>query len=165
MVIEKVDSSTIDKLSRVAEDTYLDSVYQKRITEMIEHDQLAVFAALESDHYIGRVSLWLAPVDEELPRKKYPGVPFVNALEVRKEFRQNGVATRLLNALENDVRARGLYSIALGVEPENTAAINLYKKLGYKLTGDIYQSCWEEANKDGSTKQVCVDCQLMLKEV
>ncbi len=162
MIVESITQSNICDIDKVSVETKLDPLYKRRITAMIKNDDLVLFAARHSGVYVGRVSLWLAPVDEALPREKYPGVPFINALEVKKSYRKQGIATKLINALEEEVIARGIHSIALGVEPDNAAAIALYKKLGYEFTGDIYESCWEEES-DGEAKRVCVECKLMLK--
>lgn len=164
VTIVKVDGSHLGSLEAVAEDTNLDSVYKTRITGMIQRDELVLFAAQLEDVYIGRVSLWLAPVGEELPRLKYPGVPFVNALEVTSEYRKRGVALQLMEALEAEVKERGGTRVALGVEPDNHAAIRLYEKLGYVFDGESYESCWDEDGENGP-KRVCVTTQLMSKEL
>lgn len=164
MGIEKIDATNLELLEEVEADTDLDKVYKARITGMIQRDELVMFAAKLEDKYIGRVSLWLAPVDEELPRQKYPGVPFVNALEVLEAHRKKGVAQQLMGALEDEVRRRGKSRVALSVEPDNPPAIHLYEKLGYVFDGSEYESCWDEEGESGA-KRVCVMTQLMVKEL
>jgi len=57
----------------------------------------------------------------------------VDILEVcvREDFRRIGVASKLLAALEKEVKARGATTLFLEVNEYNRPAKALYKKLGY----------------------------------
>jgi ribosomal protein S18 acetylase RimI-like enzyme len=59
-----------------------------------------------------------------------------------------GIATMLIEAAEQRVRARGLAFAALGVEDDNPRARRLYERLGYQATGRQYAS-WEYEDDDG----------------
>ena len=48
-----------------------------------------------------------------------------------KSYRQQGVATALLDAIEPLAKQCGIEKIVLDVKANNTSAINLYKKQGY----------------------------------
>lgn len=60
---------------------------------------------------------------------------FVFDLEVEPEFRRQGHATAALRELERLVRDLGLSDIALHVFRRNTGAQQLYRNLGYDVTG------------------------------
>lgn len=55
---------------------------------------------------------------------------FIKDLAVAPHCRGKGVATKLLEAIFEDFRKRGLTKVCLKVHPENLAAIALYEKAG-----------------------------------
>jgi ribosomal protein S18 acetylase RimI-like enzyme len=59
-----------------------------------------------------------------------------------------GIATMLIGAAEQRVRARGLAFAALGVEDDNPRARRLYERLGYQASGRRPAS-WEYEDDDG----------------
>lgn len=59
-----------------------------------------------------------------------------------------GIATMLIGAGEQRVRARGLTFAALGVEDDNQRAYRLYQRLGYQAVGRQHAS-WEVEDDDG----------------
>ena len=59
-----------------------------------------------------------------------------------------GIATMLIGAGEQRVRARGLAFAALGVEDNNPRARRLYQRLGYQAAARQHTS-WEYQDDDG----------------
>jgi ribosomal protein S18 acetylase RimI-like enzyme len=59
-----------------------------------------------------------------------------------------GIATMLIGAAEQRVRARGLAFAALGVEDDNARARRLYERLGYHASGRLPAS-WEYEDEEG----------------
>ena len=59
-----------------------------------------------------------------------------------------GIATMLIAAAEQRVRARGLAFAALGVEDDNPRARRLYERLGYQAS-DRRPASWEYEDDDG----------------
>jgi len=53
-------------------------------------------------------------------------------LDTKPEFRGQGLATKILNSLYDDISHNTNKGIYLFVKVDNENAINLYKKLGYK---------------------------------
>jgi len=62
-----------------------------------------------------------------------------------------GIATMLIGAGEQRVRARGLAFAALGVEDNNPRARRLYQRLGYQAAGCQHAS-WEIEDDDGTLR-------------
>ena len=60
-----------------------------------------------------------------------------------------GIATMLIGAGEQRVRARGLGFLALGVEDNNPRARRLYQRLGYQPAGR-QQASWETEDDTGA---------------
>jgi RimJ/RimL family protein N-acetyltransferase len=56
---------------------------------------------------------------------------------VERAWRGRGVGTRLVEAAIEWARERGLHKLTLSVFPHNTAAIGLYRKLGFVEEGRL----------------------------
>ena len=78
-------------------------------------------------HAVGM--LWFA-----IKQKFDAQVAYVYDLAVWPEHQRQGHATRAFQALEDEVRRRGLHGIALHVFGHNTGARALYARLGYSPT-------------------------------
>jgi len=59
-------------------------------------------------------------------------------LAVRPEVQQSGVGSALLSDLILHVQARGLRNITLNTQANNTASLALYRKFGFRLSGEEY---------------------------
>ncbi|MEM3640685.1 MAG: ribosomal protein S18-alanine N-acetyltransferase [Candidatus Bathyarchaeia archaeon] len=58
-------------------------------------------------------------------------------LDVSPTHRQKGIAQRLLLEIEKIFKGKGVKECRLEVREDNIAAINLYRKLGYKKVGKL----------------------------
>lgn len=57
---------------------------------------------------------------------------YIYDLAVAKEFRRRGIATQLIDYLKNIAQARGAWVIFVQADLEDTAAVQLYSKLGIR---------------------------------
>lgn len=73
--------------------------------------------------------LWLS-ADTQIPE----AVCFIYDLFVEESFRRSGIATEAMRQLEKEASLLGLRGLALHVFGHNTAARDLYQKLGYEIT-------------------------------
>jgi aminoglycoside 6'-N-acetyltransferase I len=55
---------------------------------------------------------------------------FVNEVGTRDAWQRRGIARALMARLMEEARAKGCKGIWLGTEPDNTAALGLYRSLG-----------------------------------
>jgi GNAT superfamily N-acetyltransferase len=86
------------------------------------------------DRYLGYGSLlWSS---QYAPFREL-GIPEIQDLVVSESWRNHGIATSLIRALEGQARARGCNQIGLGVGlyADYGPAQRLYMKLGYRLHG------------------------------
>lgn len=70
---------------------------------------------------------------------------WVGTVHTADDFRRIGVATALLREVERILAAGGNLEVALWVATENTAAVELYEKRGYrrhKIVARIGEECW-----------------------
>ena len=58
----------------------------------------------------------------------------IESLAVAPAYRNRGIGTRLLAALEERLAADGVHDLVLGALPGNLAAIRLYERHGYRPT-------------------------------
>src|SRR3989449_9066139 len=62
----------------------------------------------------------------------------VLSIGVAPKARRRGIATRMMQAAEAIGRERGVSTIRLEVSTRNLAAIELYRRLGYRTDGVLY---------------------------
>ena len=62
----------------------------------------------------------------------------VLSVGVNPQARRRGIATRMMRAAEAIGRERGVSTIRLEVSTRNFAAIELYRRLGYRTDGVLY---------------------------
>jgi ribosomal protein S18 acetylase RimI-like enzyme len=58
---------------------------------------------------------------------------YLSNVSVYPEFRSFGIGTKLLTAVEEEVRSIGKKRVVLHAEVRNTRAVSLYERLGYKI--------------------------------
>ena len=64
--------------------------------------------------------------------RKGSRVAGIETINIDPQYRKKGVALRLLNAAEVDMKKKGIKKIRLEVSSTNHAAINLYKNAGFQ---------------------------------
>ena len=87
-------------------------------------------------------------------RARFSDCAEVNHLQVRPGFRGRGTGTAILLVAEQLVRAQGGSKIAVSVDPSNTGASRLYRRLGYAPTGvtDVCEYTWFDVDGHGHTE-------------
>ena len=95
---------------------------------------------------------WDGPSLDE-PRK-HIRVPTVEDVYVLSEWRNQGIATRMLTTCEEYIHKKGLAQLGLAVSIDNTAALKLYEKAGYQHVQEI--PIFYDVQADGSTLTQCI---------
>lgn len=143
--IREIKENEIDKL----EDMLYEAVYQPDENNLIPRDVIKVpkvyayineFGALNDDYCLvadlnGSIigAVWVriisgiikgyGNIDNETPEF---------AISLFKEYRNQGIGSRLMNQMINDLRKRGYKQTSLSVQKENYA-VRLYKKVGFEI--------------------------------
>jgi len=86
------------------------------------------FVALDGDKVVGWCDATSSP-RTALAHHATVGMGIIDG------YRQQGIGTRLLSAVIESARAKGLHHLYLGVYRQNVLAQTLYKKLGFVETG------------------------------
>ena len=108
-----------------------------------------VYYAVKEDRVIG----WCDVFPEDNPRQNHRGSLGMGLLP---EFRGKGIGAQLLKACLAHAKTFGLEKVELNVYTTNTAAIALYKKIGFVQEGHI--------KKYRKLDGVYYDCLLMAME-
>lgn len=96
-------------------------------------------------------------------RDAFPNVVEFTHLQVRDEFRRQGVGSRLIAAAEDEAVAEGKLKLAVGVSDDNPDAERLYLRLGYQLT-EVHDVCeYDWIDEIGDTRHEVERNQLLLK--
>ena len=95
----------------------------------------------------------------------HPDIPDLQSVRVDPAFQGQGIGTRLFEAAEIIVRARGLRHLSLSVGAENLGARRLYERLGFRVTSEPYQDAWQYVNARGEIVPVTETVLDMIKEL
>ena len=87
------------------------------------------------------------------------------ALDVGAAFRRQGIGTALVKTVEAVATDRGLEAINLEVAIDNTDAIRLYERLGFRVCGDPVMDHWQRRREDGTDELIEVESFVMVKEL
>ena len=87
------------------------------------------------------------------------------ALDVGKQFRNRGVGTALIGAVEAAAICLSLNEVNLEVSVDNVDATRLYKCLGYRCLPDTVTDSWDELDDHGNRRTVEASSWIMFKQV
>lgn len=102
---------------------------QRLMLEQIEKaDNSTIFVAVEKDVLVG----YLIVIGEKAIRKKHSAYLVIGILE---KYRGKGIGTKLFEQLNAFADNHQIGRLELTVVTENTAAVSLYKKMGFEIEG------------------------------
>lgn len=61
---------------------------------------------------------------------------YIYGFRVQEQFRNQGIGTRIMYTIEDDLKKRGFRQVTLNVGKDNQDARRFYDRLGYKMAGD-----------------------------
>ncbi|GER41563.1 acyl-CoA N-acyltransferases-like protein [Striga asiatica] len=70
----------------------------------------------------------------------------ITKLAVKENFRRQGLGEALLQAAIEKCKSRNIHRISLHVDPSRTAAVSLYKKLGFQV--DCLVECYYSSDRN-----------------
>jgi ribosomal protein S18 acetylase RimI-like enzyme len=89
---------------------------------------------------------------------------YIYALRVMVPFQGHGLGTRLIQAAEAAMLARGCHWATIAVAKDNAGALRLYERLGYHAFDDD-PGCWSYADPDGRRHHVNEPSWIMHKQL
>ena len=94
-----------------------------------------------------------------------PGSLRMFALDMGAAFRNRGVGTALIGAVEAIAADMNLNEVNLEVSVENVGAVRLYECLGYRRLSEQVIDRWDELDEDGISRTVVTRSWLMTKRI
>jgi ribosomal-protein-alanine acetyltransferase len=131
----KIETATIkvlDLLYKIEEQCFDEEAFSKRQISYLLTDYSTIALAAKTNNYI--VGFVIAQVETD-----DTDFGHIITLNITPNFRHKGIATQLLNEIENLLKQRGINECRLEVREDNRAAIKLYHKLGYQTIGKLDQ--------------------------
>lgn len=94
--------------------------------------------ALQNEQLAGFLFAFPVEPDEEFPselKNEFTNSLYIAEVVVGAEFRERGIATKMLEEMQHTAIKLHYDNLILRVWDENVAALNLYRKAGFKDTG------------------------------
>nr|MDO8081601.1 N-acetyltransferase [Candidatus Freyarchaeota archaeon] len=125
VVIERAEIKDMDILHKIEIESFPENAFPKSFLKylIVQHNSIFLKAKI-CDEIVGFVAGLLQDLYS---------ISRIYTLDVKPEFRRKGIASKLLQTLEKEFKKRGAALSTLEVEVDNTAALNLYQKFGYKI--------------------------------
>jgi ribosomal-protein-alanine N-acetyltransferase len=128
----KIETATItllDRLFEIEEQCFDQEAFSKRQISYLltDYNTIALMAKTHNDI----VGFIIAQVEVE-ENTEFGHIITIN---VEPKHRRQGIATNLLNEIENLLKQKGIVQCRLEVREDNKHAIKLYQKLGYQTAG------------------------------
>ena len=121
----KIKSATkkdLNLISQIENSNILTNIIsEQEIVEMHKNKSYKIFVAVFNDEIVGFVIL---QITDEIN---------IVSIAVKKEYRNLGIGTKLIETAENFAKKNNIDTISLEVNEKNITAYLLYKKLGFKL--------------------------------
>ena len=127
-------------------DAYKNEVIGRELAEHFSGRRV-IFVAMDGDSTpVGTGQLALVHADPDLADGQ--GVAYALGLWVRDDLRGGGIGSGLMRAIEVEGVRCGCRRLTLMVEPDNSAALRLYERLGYER---FKESAWVWRGKERPT--------------
>ncbi|OPL11782.1 MAG: hypothetical protein AVO34_07925 [Firmicutes bacterium ML8_F2] len=125
ITISPMDTGDIREVSAIEQITFREPWPAESFLTELQTNRLAHYlVARLNDRVIAYIGSWII-IDEV----------HITTLAVAEDYRYRGIATRLLQALIEEVSSQQPRSYTLEVRPSNTAARRFYEKHGFTVCG------------------------------
>ncbi|MEM3193934.1 MAG: GNAT family N-acetyltransferase [Candidatus Bathyarchaeia archaeon] len=127
IVVRRAFPSDLDTLYRIEIECFGEDAFPKSyIRRIIEEPYFITLVALLNDEIVGFI---IGALESFLGRL----AGHIYSIDVKPEYRGMGVGSRLLGAMEEELKGAGAEICCLEVSVDNTAALNLYLKHNYRV--------------------------------
>lgn len=99
------------------------------ISEFIKNDESEVFVATINDEIVGS---GYGLIKENASKRRYKQHGYVGFIYVKPQQRGKGISGKIISAIFDWFRLRGIKETRLSVYQNNPSAIKAYEKLGFK---------------------------------
>ncbi len=129
--IEDASLKHLDRLFEIEEQCFTKEAFTKQQISYLLTDYNTISLVAKVDNEIaGFVILQLESEDDVV-------FGHIVTLNVATKYRRKGIAQTMLHETENILKSRGITESRLEVKQDNSAAIKLYQRLGYREIGKL----------------------------
>jgi ribosomal-protein-alanine N-acetyltransferase len=132
------DLEQVMAIERVSFPTpWSERMFKKELTVAMSKNLVARVETREGRELVGYMNYWI-----------YAGEAHLNNIAVRRDCRRKGIALKLMAEMIRESREEGVLRGTLEVRRSNHAAIGLYEKCGYVVTG-MRPNYYDDTKEDG----------------
>jgi ribosomal protein S18 acetylase RimI-like enzyme len=151
--VRPLEEDDLIDLEWEGEYSHFRTVYQNTYRRCLDGKALSWVAIHPNKGLIGQVFIQLECDRPELADGKERAYLF--SFRIKPEYRNRGLGSRILEILETEIKSRGYKIITLNVARENSCAIRLYERKGYKTAAadpgrwsyPDEKGCWHEVEE------------------
>jgi ribosomal protein S18 acetylase RimI-like enzyme len=131
--IRKAEKLDLVDLEWDGEYTHFRRLYADTYTMVEQGNAIMWIAEINGSGLIGQCFVSLKRNHPELA----DGIEqaYIYGFRIKLEFRNQGIGTRIMRTIEDDLRKRGFLQVTLNVGQDNQNARRFYERLGYNVVG------------------------------
>ena len=137
MILEKMNPAHVVQIAELETICFSDPWSENSIASELDNKLAFWLVATESDRVAGYIGSQTVMDETDMMN-----------VAVHPDFRRQGIAEALVNALVENLQKMGSHSLTLEVRASNVPAISLYEKLGFSEIGrrkNYYRNPREDA--------------------
>ncbi len=131
--IRQADQHDLVDLEWNGEYTHFRRLYADAYTMVEQGKAIIWIAEADGDGLIGQCFVSLKGNRPELADGVYRA--YIYGFRVRPQYRNQGIGTRIMCTIEEDLLKRGFHQVTLNVGKDNPNARRFYHRLGYNVAG------------------------------
>jgi ribosomal-protein-alanine N-acetyltransferase len=135
--IVSVDKTMLQEILRIQAETF-DNKSQESLIKYSEKFIEVFYVIKNKEEIAGYCTYYLKP---ELSLKGLKKKSVIYSIAVDKKFRGKGYGRKLIEESMKEMKLNGIYSILLYVNVNNTPAIKLYEKIGFRTIKETKDVC------------------------
>lgn len=108
-------------------ESYESNPSKEYLESLLADEHIIVLAAMDEERIVGGLTAYILPKPEQERSEIY-----IYDLAVGKNYRRKGIATSLIEEIQNIGESVGAWAIFVQGDPEDLPAIKLYESLGIK---------------------------------
>lgn len=133
VIIRKLRREDLPQLEWGGELAHFRNIFAAVYQQYTNGDAIVWVAELPGVGVVAQVFIQLTSHRNELANGNFRAYLF--GFRVQDIYQNQGIGTRMLRRAEEDLRAKNFQLLTLNVSQDNSDAIRLYERLGYRIVG------------------------------
>lgn len=160
--IRTANKDDLPSLEWKGEYTHFRRLYADAFTLVQQDKAIMWIAELDNSGLIGQCFVSLKGNRPELA----DGIirAYIYGFRIQPQFRNQGIGTRMMHTIEDDLKQRGFRQVTLNVGQDNHAARRFYDRLGY-IVASADPGQWSYIDDKGKRRDVHEPAWRMIKDL